>query len=250
MSGNGPAVESSLRSRAHHLVLDDHGAGRSFDLIIQALIVLSLVTFAIETLPGLTPSTLSVLRALEIITVLVFTAEYLLRAWVARPTRAFVFSFFGLIDLLAILPFYIATGVDLRSVRALRLLRLFRVLKLARYSAAIRRCQIALSLVKEELVLFLCLSGVVLYLAAVGIYYFERAAQPDAFASVFHALWWSLATLTTVGYGDIYPVTAAGKCFTALVLLVGLGIIAVPTGMVASALSEARAAEREGKGAS
>ena len=220
------------------------GPGRFFDLAIQALIVLSLLSFAVETLPGLSERTHAWLRVMEIVTVLVFTAEYLLRVTVANHRLGFVFSFFGLVDLAAILPFYLTTGLDLRSVRAARLLRLFRLFKLVWYGAAIRRCHRAFQIAREELILFLCLTGIVLYLASVGIYYFERLAQPEAFASVFHALWWAVVTLTTVGYGDAYPVTVGGKIFTGLVLLIGLSVIAVPTGIVASALSEARAAER------
>jgi voltage-gated potassium channel len=152
----------------------------------------------------------------------------------------FIFSFYGLVDLLAILPFYLSFGVDLRTLRAFRLLRLFKILRLPKYARAIRRIRLALALIKEELILFLSLSGVLLYLSSVGIYYFEHAAQPEVFTSVLHSLWWSLITLTTVGYGDMYPITAGGKLFTFAVLLVGLGIISIPAGLIASALSEAR----------
>jgi voltage-gated potassium channel len=159
---------------------------------------------------------------------------------VADRKLRFVFSFFGLVDLLAILPFYIATGVDLRSARALRMIRLVRVLKVARYSAAVARLGLAFRLAREELLLFLGASLIVVYVAAVGIYYFENPAQPDAYASVFHAMWWAVVTLTTVGYGDVYPITLGGRLFTGLVLFVGLGVVAVPAGVMASALSEAR----------
>ncbi|WP_201746181.1 ion transporter [Veronia nyctiphanis] len=155
----------------------------------------------------------------------------------------FIFSFFGVVDLLAILPFYLSTGLDLRSVRAFRFLRLVRVLKLARYNAAIRRFNKAFSIAKEELILFLSASLIILYLASVGIYYFESPAQPDTFGSIFHSLWWAVATLTTVGYGDIYPITIGGKVFTFFVLIVGLGIVSIPAGLVASALSKAREME-------
>ena len=141
-------------------------------------------------------------------------------------------------DLLAILPFYLSFGVDLRTLRAFRLLRLFKILRLPKYARAIKR--IRLALIKEEMILFLSLSGVLLYLSSVGIYYFEHAAQPEVFTSVLHSLWWSLITLTTVGYGDMYPITAGGKLFTFAVLLVGLGIISIPAGLIASALSKAR----------
>lgn len=226
----------------------DTHAGRAFDMAIQLLIVSSLVTFAIETLPDLSPSARITPRLIETVTVLVFTAEYVLRILVAdRPLR-FIFSFFGLVDLIAILPFYIATGLDLRSVRALRLLRLFRIIKLVRYSEALSRFRRAFLLVREELVIFLSASAVIVYLASVGIYDFENPAQPEIFASVFHSMWWAIATLTTVGYGDIYPITAGGRIFTGVVLLAGLGIVAVPAGVLASALSQIRTEDLEGRG--
>ena len=214
-----------------------------WDYLIQALIVLSLVSFAIETLPTLSSEWRRYLRMFEVFTVSVFTIEYILRLVLCRPRFSYAFSFFGAIDLLAILPFYLSTGIDLRSIRAFRMLRLFRLLKLARYNAAIQRFQRAFLIAKEELVLFGALALIVLYLSSVGIYYFERDAQPEAFGSVFHALWWSVATLTTVGYGDVYPVTVGGKVFTFLILIIGLGIVAVPTGLFASALSRARETE-------
>lgn len=224
---------------------NDTRAGRAFDLTIQALIAVSLVTFSIETLPNLSPVAERWLYRVEVVTVLIFTVEYLLRFWLADRKAAFVFSFFGLVDLLAVLPFFIASGVDLRSLRAFRFLRLFRAFKIVRYSKAIRRFHRAFIIAKEELVLFIIITLMLLYFSAVGIYYFENEAQPDKFASVFHSLWWSVATLTTVGYGDIYPVTVGGRIFTFVVLLIGLGIVAVPAGLVASALSKARAMEDE-----
>ncbi len=221
-------------------------SGRVFDSIIQFLIVLSLVTFSIETLPDLNDETRRLLRYIEIGTVSLFTIEYLLRVIVADRKLSFVFSFFGLVDLLAILPFYVASGIDLRGVRAFRLLRLFRAFKLVRYSKAVQRFHRALVIAKEEIVLFLCIAAILLYLAAVGIYYFENQAQPQTFSSVFHSLWWAVATLTTVGYGDIYPITAGGKIFTFFILVIGLGVVSVPAGLVASALSKARELEESG----
>lgn len=221
----------------------DTRAGRLFDLAIQSLIVISLVAFSIETLPNLSAATERWLTAIELLTVVIFTAEYALRIVVAENKLRFLFSFYGLIDLLAILPFYLGLGIDLRSIRAFRLLRLFRAFKMVRYSRAIRRFHRAFLIAREELVLFIVVALMMLFFSAVGIYYFENPAQPEVFASVFHSLWWSVATLTTVGYGDIYPVTAGGKIFTFVVLLVGLGIVSVPAGLVASALSKARAME-------
>jgi len=221
----------------------DTFSGKTFDLFIQFMIVLSLISFSIETLPSITDETRSFLHYFEIITVSIFTLEYLARIFCAEDKFKFVFSFFGIVDLLAILPFYLATGLDLRSLRSFRLLRLIRILKLARYSAAVQRFHRAFIIAKEELALFLFASLIVLYLAGVGIYYFENPAQPDSFSSIFHSLWWAVATLTTVGYGDIYPITAGGKIFTFFILVIGLGVVSIPAGMIASALSKAREME-------
>lgn len=207
---------------------------------IQILILFSLLTFTIETIPSLKPSTALFLEKLEVIFVLIFTVEYLLRFYLARKKMAFVFSFYSIVDLVAIVPFYIMSGLDLRALRIIRMMRVFRMLKLLRYSKAIKRFEKALRLIKEELIMFLSATCILLYLAGVGIYYCERLAQPEVFASVFHSLWWAVVTLTTVGYGDAYPITVGGKILTFFMLIIGLGIVAVPTSLLSSALTEAR----------
>ena len=217
---------------------------RTFNLSIQTLIILALVSFSIDTLPDLHPTARQALEVVELLIVAVFSVEYVLRLVASRPMRSYALSFFGIIDLAAILPFYLAAGLDLQSLRVVRLLRLFRALKLVRYSAAITRIARAFQIAKEELVLFACATTLILYFAAVGIYYFENEAQPESFASVFDGLWWAVATLTTVGYGDVFPITAGGKLFTFIVLVTGLGVVAVPTGLIASALSRVRDEER------
>jgi len=221
----------------------DSSSGKVFDLFIQLMIVLSLISFSVETLPTISDETRKLLYKFEIISVSIFTLEYIARIVCADDKKKFIFSFFGIVDLLAILPFYLATGLDLRSLRSFRLLRLVRILKLARYSMAARRFHRAFIIAKEELALFLFAALIILYLAGVGIYYFEYPAQPEAFCSVFHSLWWAVATLTTVGYGDIYPITLGGKIFTFFILIIGLGVVSIPAGMVASALSKAREME-------
>lgn len=221
----------------------DTTAGKILDLSIQVLIIVSLVSFSVETLPNLSVRIRHYLHLMEVATVTLFTGEYLLRIAVSDRPMSFVFSRLGIIDLAAILPFYFTTGIDLRAIRVARLLRLVRVFKLFRYSRAIRRFHRALVIAKEELILFCGATLLVLYFASVGIYYFEHKAQPDVFSSVFHSMWWAVATLTTVGYGDAYPVTVGGKVFTFCILMVGLGVVAIPTGLLASALSKARSEE-------
>jgi len=216
----------------------DTTPGKIFDIFIQSLIVLSLISFSIETLPDLSENVKRLLKITEEIVVVIFTAEYLLRLFIADKKLQFVFSFYGLIDLFAILPFYVARGIDLRSVRIFRLFRLVRAFKMFRYSKAIQRFKIAFLEVKEELTIFLVATGFLLFITSVGIYYFENSAQPEQFKSIFHCLWWAIVTLTTVGYGDVYPVTVGGKIFTSFIVIIGLGIIAVPTGLVASALTK------------
>ncbi len=230
-----------MKSRLKRIVEDtDTLGGRAFDVVVQVLIVVSLVSFAVETLPDLPGPMRQALSIAELVIVGLFTVEYLLRVLVADRRRGFIFSFYGVVDLLAILPVYLGTGVDLRSIRAVRLIRLVRLLKIVRYSEALARLHRAFLLAREELILFLGVSLVVVYLAAVGIYYFENQAQPELYASVFHAMWWALVTLTTVGYGDVYPITLGGRLFTGVILFMGLGVVAVPAGIMASALSEAR----------
>lgn len=225
----------------------DTFAGKLFDVFIQSLIIYSLITFSIETLPELSERSAEFLWWSEVVVVVVFTIEYILRIGVSERKWKFIFSFYGLIDLLAILPFYVARGLDLRAVRIFRMIRILRMLKLIRYSQAIRRMKRAFVIAREELVIFSILAGMVLYASAVGIYFFEHESQPKVFGSVFHSLWWVVSTLTTVGYGDAYPITVGGKVFTFFVLMIGIGLVAVPTGLIASALTAARREEQEGE---
>ena len=191
-----------------------------------------------ETIPGLPDWLNRTLIALEYFVVGVFSLEYVLRLVASTPARRYAFSFFGIIDLLAVLPFYLGLALDLRSIRALRLLRLFRILKLGRYGDAVDRLGAAFRSVSAELTVFFVATLILLYLCGVGIYYCENEAQPEVFRSVLSGFWWAIVSLTTVGYGDIYPITPLGKAFAAVVLLLGLGIIAVPTGLIASALAK------------
>ncbi len=221
----------------------DSFSGNLFDVLVQLCIVISLISFSVETLPDLSEPFRRFLYFVEVATVAIFTLEYALRVVVADNRLRFIFSFYGLIDLLAILPFYMAIGIDLRAIRTIRFLRLFRLFKFSRYTEAMRRFRDAFIDIKEELVIYLAATGILVFLSSVGIYYFERDAQPEKFASVFHCLWWSIITLTTVGYGDTFPVTIGGRVFTAIILLLGVAVIAIPSGLLAASLAKTKAKE-------
>lgn len=219
---------------------DEQPIGRWMARAIQGLILLSMLLLGVSTLPRLDPDTLQTIEVVERLVIAVFTLEYVLRVVVAKPRRKYVLSFMGLVDLLAILPFYVAGLYDLASLRSIRLLQLLRVLKFARFGHAGDRIVRAFTIVFDELVVFFFIAMILLYVSSCGIYYFEHEAQPEAFASIFHSFWWAVATLTTVGYGDIYPITVGGKVFTFFVLVTGVGFLAVPSGLISSALTQAR----------
>ena len=216
----------------------DTAAGRAFDLAVIFLILVSVITFTVETLPGLSPAIKTVLKITEAVITLLFTIEYVLRIVTSSKKWSYIFSFYGLIDLIAILPFYLSLGFDLRSIRVFRLFRIFRILKLAQYNQAMARLGKAFMLTRHEILIFLGATFMLLYVAAVGIYYFEHVHQPEKFRSIFDGVWWAVATLTTVGYGDVYPETVGGKLFTFMILICGMGIVAVPAGLIAASLSK------------
>ncbi len=212
--------------------------GAVFSGIIQFLIVTSAVTFVLETEPDLEQYK-HYFDILDWTFLLLFAMEYILRIYTALNRRVFIFSFFGIVDLLAILPALVLIP-GFRVLRILRVLRVFRIFKATRFILAVDRMIDALSEVRRELFALVILSSMFVYLAACGIYYFERVEQPDVFGSIPDAMWWAIITLTTIGYGDVYPETTGGKIFTALVALVGVGLIAIPSGLLASVLTEAR----------
>ena len=219
--------------------------GSVFTGIIQFLILASAVVFVIESdrqqLEMDTYATHFII--LDVVFLVLFSIEYALRVYIEPKKRDFVFSFYGLIDLIAILPsLFLVPGF--RVLRILRFLRIFRIFKATRFILAVDRLGTALREIQQELLALVILSLMFVYLAACGIHFFERNAQPEAFGSILDSMWWSVVTLTTIGYGDVYPTTSGGRLFTALVALVGVGLIAIPSGLLASALTEARV-ERE-----
>ena len=191
----------------------------------------------------------------EAISIYIFSFEYLYRVRIAyldkrmKGVYKYVFSTFGLIDLISILPFYLNqfVKVDGRFLRILRLFRLTRIFKLGRDSNSLKLFVKALKGVSNELKFTLFLSALAILFSASAIYYLEHEAQPDKFSSITESIWWATVSLATVGYGDVYPVTAGGKIFASIISLIGIGIVAIPTGIISASFVEEIHSMRRGK---
>ena len=224
-------------------------ASRWVNAALVLLILISIGSLVVESMPGLSSATRRVLWLIEATTVFLFTIEYAFRLWacVERPKFAssvtgrarFAATPMAIIDLLAILPFYLPLlGVDLRVLRILRLMRIARVLKLGRYSEALTLFWKVLVQKREELIAMAVFVAVLALLSATALYYAERDAQPEAFGSIPAALWWAVVTLTSVGYGDAVPITLAGRIAAMVIAVIGIGLVALPAGVLGAAFIE------------
>jgi voltage-gated potassium channel len=222
-----------------------------FIKFIYGLIILNVITLILESYQELKISFSNFFYYFELISVIVFSIEYLLRLWTSDMVKSykgnsfkkrlkFGFSTLGLIDLLTILPFYLPFifPFDLRILRILRLFRLLRIFKLGRYSKSLNTITSVLKSTKSELAITGFVAFILLVLSSTIMYYFENEVQPEKFASIGHSFWWAVATLTTVGYGDVFPITTMGKVMSGIIALVGIGFIALPTGIISSAFIE------------
>lgn len=229
------------------IVLESHTrGGQAFDWSVIALILYSTVAISLETLPGLSPGIRAFLAASEGVVAVIFTLEYALRIFAAPRKAAYLFSFYGIVDFLSIVPFWLSFGTaDLRVLRTFRLFRIFRLFKLVQYNRAMDRFARAFRMALEESVLFLFTAGLLIYISAMGIWHFEHAAQPDKFGSVFMSLGWALGTLTAGEFVDVIPLTPQGRILMLVMLVLGIGVVAVPAGLVATALAKVREDEDE-----
>lgn len=220
-----------------------------FDILIIILIILSIGSVILSTFDNIPSSVLKINTYFEYFSIAVFSIEYLLRIWTADllykqgpllSRLRYIFSLMAIIDLLAILPFYLpfVTKIDLRSLRTLRLIRMVRIFKLNRYTTALNSVTLVLKKKKEQLLSSMFVVILLMIISSILMYYCEHDAQPDVFKNAFSGLWWAIATLTTVGYGDIYPITVVGKILSTFLALLGIGLVAVPTGIISSGFSE------------
>ena len=241
-----------LRARIYEVIESTqpgNGIGVWFDRFLIVLIVTNVIAVILETVDQISEAYSDFFFVFELFSVAIFSIEYLMRLWtiVDGPNANFRAPVAGrlryaltpmaLIDIAAILPFYLSVfiGIDLRFMRVFRLLRL---LKLTRYSTAMHMLGATLYTQRRALLAALMIVFMTLILTSSVIYLFEKDAQPDAFGSIPEAMWWGLATLTTVGYGDIYPITLVGKIFGSIVMILGIGIFALPVGILATGFAE------------
>ncbi|ERG89417.1 MAG: Kef-type K+ transport system, putative NAD-binding component [halophilic archaeon J07HX5] len=249
----------SRRELAHGLFTPNKGPdplGTWVDLGIMLLIIINVAAVVLQTVDAVAAATGELFFYLELVSVAVFTIEYLARLWAAGEHKQIKSSLFAepvegplsqrvafasrplmILDLLAIMPFYLTVigvgGVDLRFLRALRLVRLFRLLKLVRYSKAISSLTNAVYRRREKLVITLLLNVLLLVVASSAMYYVEHPHQPDVFSSIPATFYWGVVTLTTVGYGDVTPVTAVGQGLAGLFAVLGIGLFALPASILA-----------------
>jgi len=217
---------------------------RVFDIFMILLVTANIAAVILETVESLYKAYAPYFIAFEGVSIAVFTIEYLLRVWVCTCDKRYAHPFYGrlayarsplaLIDLLAIAPFYLSGFflADTRIVRVLRLIRLLRILKVVRYSYALQKIIVIIARKKEELILSIGLIVIALVMVSSLMYFAENGAQPDKFSSIPASMWWGVATMTTVGYGDIYPVTSAGKILAGMVALLGIGLVALPGAII------------------
>jgi voltage-gated potassium channel len=239
-----PPVRRGLRERTHEVIFEaDTPAGRLFDIALLIAIVLSVIVVCLESVPEIRAVHADLLISIEWVFTILFTIEYVLRLWcVGRPLK-YATSFFGVIDLLSIIPTWagiaIGRGRSLTLVRALRLLRIFRVLKLGHFLGEAERMRAAMRSSARKIIVFL---GVVLTLVLLvgALMYVIESGADSGFTSIPRSMYWAIVTLTTVGYGDVAPVTPLGQFLASCVMILGYGIIAVPTGIVSVELATSR----------
>ena len=251
----------SIRRQVFDIIQPDDGTSllsRIFDWMITGLILASVIIVFAATF-DLPKGVLRALLLIEGVASVVFTVEYALRILTAdflypesgtiKARIKYVFSPMALVDLVAILPFWLPMLLPgtMLGLRALRLVRLLRIFKLNRYFDAIKSLGEVIVLKKRELLGSLFFVSILMLISSLLMYSAEHEAQPEVFRNAFSGLWWAVATLTTVGYGDIYPVTALGRLLGAFIAFSGLAAVAIPTGIISSGLMEALSRGREPK---
>jgi len=233
------------KQRIHEIIFESGtAAGRLFDVWLLATILLSTILVMIDSVPAIHARHADLLLVLEWIITLLFTFEYFLRVYVVKRKRAYIFSFYGIVDILSILPTFLSLVLGgaqfLAIIRLLRMVRIFRIFNLRDYIFSGLSIVAALNQSRKKITVFLLF---ILLMVCVfgGVMYVVESGHPESgFASIPKSIYWAIVTITTVGYGDISPVTALGQLLASIVMIMGYAVIAVPTGIVTAEISKQR----------
>ncbi len=231
-----------MKKRLYEIIFEaDTKSGKLFDLALIFLILISIVVVLLESVPRKSQVVTEVLQSAEWVITGLFTIEYILRIWVVQKPKRYIFSFYGIIDLLTILPSFIGllfAGTQMLIIlRSLRLLRIFRVLKLTRYVQEASTLWMALKASRKKVTIFLFFIVILIIIMGTVMYIVESPYNPG-FSSIPRSIYWAVVTLTTVGYGDIAPITIVGQFLASMIMIIGYSIIAVPTGIVSSEMTQ------------
>jgi voltage-gated potassium channel len=241
-----------LRKRVYDLltpVQSNSKAARLIEFGLLFLIFINIIAIVLESVAEINTAYSRYFFQLEVFSIIIFTIEYFLRAWSSvenpkykKPLTGlfrYLTSSMAIIDLLAILPFYLAyLPIDMRFVRIIRLFRLFRLLKIARYLKALNLIQAVLRERREQIFLSVMFIFFLLIITSTLMFYVENEAQPKVFSSIPASMWWGIETLTTVGYGDMLPITTLGRILGGMISVLGIGLFALPAGILSSGLTE------------
>lgn len=229
----------TTKNKLYEIIFEaDTKAGRLFDLILLVVILVSVILVMFESVPSIASKYLHILKILEWIITAIFTVEYLLRIAIVKKPFSYIFSFYGIIDFLSVIPTYLSLIIvgshSLVVIRMLRLIRIFRILKLTRYTNAGRTIVRAMWASREKISVFIFM--VIILVVIIGTIMYLVEGEAHGFTSIPRSIYWAIVTLTTVGYGDISPATPLGQFLASIVMIMGYAIIAVPTGIVTSEL--------------
>ncbi|MBN1822393.1 MAG: ion transporter [Prolixibacteraceae bacterium] len=225
----------SLKENLYEIIFEaDTRAGKLFDLTLLVVILISVALVMLESVPSIRQNHQPVLKISEWIITAIFTIEYILRIWIIKKPWRYIFSFYGIIDFLSVIPTYLSFVIvgsqSLVVIRVLRLLRVFRILKLTRYTSAGRTLARAMWASREKISVFIFF--VIILVVVFGTVMYLIEGEASGFTSIPRSIYWAVVTLTTVGYGDISPVTPLGQFLASIIMILGYAIIAVPTGIV------------------
>lgn len=244
------ASENSLKAKIFDVIFEaDTPNGKVFDVTLLILIVLSVVIIMLESVTEFNNKYGTILYFLDWLITILFTIEYILRIWVLGNPWRYIRSFYGVVDLMSILPMYVSLVIVgsnvLTTIRALRLLRVFRVLRITNYLVEAQSLSGAIRASRSKILVFLGTVMILVVIVGSIMYFLEGILyQNENFDSIPRSVYWAIVTVTTVGYGDITPISSLGQFFSAMLMIVGYGILAVPTGIVSAEMVNTKAEDK------